>query len=127
VTFTVKYVPTGDVSIVDSMDGHGAPDWVVIPATAPTDAGAYVLVGNTFVAVVEPLTPLAYFELFTAAEQVALYSSADPQIRVGIGALGVVRAVNMTDATVVGGIDRMVTLGLVTSARAVRIKTGLPL
>jgi hypothetical protein len=126
VNFTVRNTASGQLAIVASMDGHDAPEWVVVPATPPTDAGAYILIGTTFVPVVEPITPLAYFQLFTAAEQVALYATTDAQIRVGIGALGVVPSVNMADATVIGGIDRMVTLGLVTAARATRIKAGLP-
>ena len=50
-SFTVQCVATGEICIVDSLDGHDEPDWQQIAAIPPpaSNDDPMVLSGNVFV------------------------------------------------------------------------------
>lgn len=72
------------------------------------------------------ISSLAYFQLFTNVEQLAIFGSDIPQVRQAVAFTQAAQTIDLTDATVRGGIDALVGYNLVTSDRAARIKTGQP-
>ena len=88
---------------------------------------AWDSVTGSFKDVIDKLTPLGYLALFTGAEQVAIVTAArtSAQLQLMLLAASMASQIDMGDATVLGGIDALVAMGLLTAARAARVKTGL--
>ncbi|MGI4876663.1 MAG: hypothetical protein ACRYG4_04185 [Janthinobacterium lividum] len=76
--------------------------------------------------VVTTMTSLLYFQLFTNAEQLAIFGSDIPQVRQAIAFTQAAGMVDLSNTLVIAGIDALVAFGLITADRAVRIKSGLP-
>lgn len=102
------YVATNDA------DGKGTSAWMAVG-----DLGDWVD------PVVTTITSLAYFQLFTVTEQLAIFGSDIPQVRLAVAFSQAAGTIDLTDPQEIGGIDQLVGFGLITAERAVRIKAGL--
>jgi hypothetical protein len=71
------------------------------------------------------LTFLQFMALFTAAEQAAIVSSGDPQVKLFVIMASGAGEIDLTNAEVTQGVDYLAGAGLVTSAETTRILAGI--
>lgn len=69
---------------------------------------------------------LQFMALLTQAEQVALISSADPQVKLFVAQAEGAPALDLTDARVSAGLNYCASLGLLTTTRVAKVLTGSP-
>ena len=122
---TLQNNATGEVTITDG-NGYDMAQWTVVTATLPTDMAsrAYVLTSGAYVAQHQSLAVFAYLRLFTQTELAAAMGSTDPRMLVAVALTLASPEINLGNSDVQAGIDLMVTLGILTAARAAAIKAG---
>jgi hypothetical protein len=108
----------------------------VVAFTAPagqvaTGSPSYAFNGasvvETYAATAAPLSFLQFMALFTTAEQIAIVSSVDPQVRLFAMEAEGAGSILLADAKVVGGINYLTTTTppILTAAEAARILAGM--
>ncbi len=130
-TFTVRNVSTGEVAIVDSLDGHDDPtvwEQLAAPPPPPGDAGPFVLAGNAFVAAPPNETPITLVQLYTPTELAALWTLAGSDGRVAGLLIAAIcaREIDFASLAFTTGLQLAVAAGVLTPERAARIAAGLP-
>lgn len=103
------------VATVDEAGKHYSDYFAESLLSAPAGAS-----GGPFISSVE------YFNLYTEAEQDAIFGSDVPAVRRAVAFAGAAAIIDMSDPVVIAGIDQLAALGLITSDRDARIKSGQP-
>jgi hypothetical protein len=127
----VYTLPDGTIVLVTDQfqigDEKYPPGW--LGNAAPADisaAGIKVTTGPDPAVVAGPVSSLAFRQLFTAAERLAITTAGEtvPQIREFMDDESSTPSVSLSDPEVIAGIAALVTAGLLTQDRATAILTG---
>mgnify|MGYP003499143749 FL=1 len=130
----------GDVALIDSATG----DWIAGPlpddtaisvspaqelvALAPgyPDTMRYDPATKTCVAIVAPISSLAFIALFTLAEKLAAYASDDAAVRMTIGEAQAAGMIHLDDPRVADGLDLLAAANIIAPARIPEILAAQP-
>ena len=122
----VENVIVADPAVFVPTDGST----VVASATAQVGwtyaSGVFTPVAPPVVYQVLGLDFVAFMALFTSAEEAAIITSADTQTREFVAMATGSPSIDLTNPLVIGGVEYLASINLITPARAATILSGAP-
>jgi hypothetical protein len=88
--------------------------------------GVYTPVTPPVVYQISGLSFLQFMALFSAAEQAAIVTSADTQVRLFVLMAGGAGSIDLTNSQVVAGVNYLASINLIAQSRAAAVLSGAP-
>jgi hypothetical protein len=124
----IRHLETGERQFVASLDGVDLERWEETTEAVPDDLAtrAYIVIDGDLQPKPPVLPLFQYLRLWTPAEALAVEATTNTDLRYAFFLLRSTATVDLGVAEVQQGIALAVTLGILTEARAARIRAGLP-